>query len=271
MNPSQSLSHYRAGGERILAALEASGGAAAHDPTGVAMQYIAIALADAEVGDFAAAHQKAQKAFALGEGVEPRARAMALVNLSLFTTLGGDPQGGRAAALQAMAFAQQNDLNGEEAQALHHLAVAEAALGDVTSAIEHGERALAIMAVLLSQESGGLRSYPPLLADLAFWYARADDLILAQERVAQVLGNADLLERVFRSQAAYCWWEAAQTLRACGERDLAGKALARSAEILTHTAVNLEETDRRRYLAVPWRRQVHEAIKRSAWPRLNMR
>ena len=236
------------------------------DATGLAANRINAALVDAMLGDFAGACRRTQTVLAFGDKLEPYVRASALVNLALFLVCAGDAQGGRMRAFEALTFAREHNLGTQEASALHHLGVAEAALGDVKAAIDHGEQALALIAA-----RNTLGPPAPLLADLALWYVRVDDLGSAQERVARLLEDEAAMDRGLPPRPAYCWWAAAQVLRACGEREMSGRALARSAEIVTRTADALEDVDRRRYLAVPWHRQMYEAVKRSNWPSLEMR
>jgi len=231
-----------------------------NDRRGRASVFMNRAVMSAALCDFSAARDETARALEIFESLhDVRGTLLGRSNVALLEAVAGDPVHGAANARAALELARTGDYGLLEASALENLAIAEALMGHVDAAIEHGEEALLVRTRSQSDAWSG-----KALADLALWYAARGDLATARERIERMLANEPYDLGTEWPQT--CHWAAARILRASGESARAGEALARAKSLVDGCAAQIEPQRRDRYLNISWNREIADAAERDAWP-----
>jgi DNA-binding SARP family transcriptional activator/tetratricopeptide (TPR) repeat protein len=247
--------HFRAAGE-IFAQMGDEGGAIA------VMQHSAqIAII---VGDLVAARRDCERvlsAFPL-ESRPVRRRITALLTLGTAELYDGAVQAARTHTAEALALAREWGYRVLEASALEDVAYAEAGGGDHAAAIAHMESALALRA-----ETGSETWNEVSYVHLALWKAAVGDMEAARGYASRAFEHEETLAQITPWPQG-CYWPLARVLHACGEEVRAAQLRERANAMMLAAAEALDPSERETFLALPFHRELREAVETKRWPPL---
>jgi len=219
------------------------------------------ALLETRLGFFDKARAATERAVVLFESIgDARGRLVGLANLGFLRTCDGDVAGAQQAARDAFTLAQELGFALIAASALENLSFAEAAAGDLTRAIADGEASVELR---VGSESEVWSN--KTLADLAVWHAALGNLDAARQCVRRMLADESAIAQS-TEWPEYCYWAAAQIFRLDGDSERSSAMLERAHRAIRETAEMLDPEDRARFLAVPWHRDITEAVQANCWP-----
>ena len=230
-------------------------------PKGCALTLQTIGHVEVSLGNYSAAIHNYEQAYKLGERLgDPNGMASDLINLSFAAAFQEDYEAEMKYARRAVSLTRQINNHFLEGMALQSLGEAERELGDLDSARQHLNEALALLedATLAVERAS-------VMTDLALAHWKAGDLPLALQTVEQVLAAYPEVEGKDDNVHRFLW-VAAQILRADGQTGRAAQILAQAHQAFQQDLAAIPEAESRQTFAgMKHNRQITAAYERGEW------